>query len=56
MENKIQTGLRIPEKRYSELVALADEIGISLNAIILMLVDLGLAVHDGKLILQEKRK
>ena len=42
--NKIQTGLRIPETRYKELKAFADQAGVSLNAVILMLVDIGLSV------------
>lgn len=42
-ESKIQTGLRIPESRYNELKELADKSGISLNAAILFLVDVGLS-------------
>ena len=46
--NKIQTGLRIPETRNKELKAFADQAGVSLNAVILMLVDIGLsAVNHG---------
>ena len=41
-DNKIQTGLRIPEARYNELKAMADNSGVSINALILMLVDIGL--------------
>lgn len=52
-DDKIQTGLRIPTKRYDELVFLADEMGVSLNALILMLVDLGLSVQKGKFILRQ---
>jgi len=44
---KIQTGLRIPEERYNELVQIAEEMGVSLNALILMLLDLGLSVRKG---------
>lgn len=40
---KVQTGLRIPEKRYEELVTMADEAGISVNALVLLLVDVGLS-------------
>lgn len=47
-DDKIQTGLRIPLSRYRELVLLANEMGVSLNALILMLVDLGLSVRNGK--------
>lgn len=46
-EDKIQTGLRIPAKRYEELSEIADEIGVSMNALILMLVDLGLTLRNG---------
>lgn len=42
LDNKIQTGLRIPEARYNELKAMADNSGVSINALILMLVDIGL--------------
>lgn len=45
---KIQTGLRIPQSRYDELKEMADRSGISLNAMILFLVDIGLsAVNRG---------
>lgn len=48
MIEKIQTGLRIPQKRYEELSALSDEMGVSLNALALILIDLGLkAVNLG---------
>jgi len=47
-EDKIQTGLRIPQSRYDELKDMADKAGISLNAMILFLVDVGLnAVNLG---------
>lgn len=42
-DDKIQTGLRIPESRYNELKAMADKSGASINSIILFLVDVGLA-------------
>ena len=41
---KIQTGLRIPESRYEELIQLSERSGISVNAAVLMLVDIGLDV------------
>lgn len=53
-DDKIQTGLRIPQKRYDELSLLADEIGVSLNSLILMLVDLGLSLRNGKTILHQQ--
>lgn len=42
-DDKIQTGLRIPQSRYNELKELADRSGISLNSLILFLVDVGLS-------------
>ena len=41
MESKVQTGLRIPEAQYTKLVAESDRIGISINALILLLIDVG---------------
>lgn len=48
-QEKIQTGLRVPVLRYAELQGLADEIGVSLNSLILMLMDLGLSVRNGQI-------
>ena len=46
---KIQTGLRIPESRYEELVQLSERSGMSVNAAVLMLVDIGLdVINRGK--------
>ena len=42
-DEKIQTGLRIPLNRYNELKEIADRAGISLNAVILLLVEIGMA-------------
>ena len=41
-ENKIQTGLRIPEKQYERLIIISERMGVSINALILILVDIGL--------------
>lgn len=41
-DDKIQTGLRISSSRYDELKEIAERSGISLNAVILFLVDVGL--------------
>lgn len=54
MEDKIQTGLRIPIKRYEELNAIAGEMGVSLNALTLMLIDLGLSLRNGRFILHQE--
>lgn len=43
-DNKIQTGLRIPQGRYDTLKEMADSSGVSLNAMILLLVDIGMSV------------
>lgn len=53
-EDKIQTGLRIPVKRYTELNIIAENMGVSLNALILMLVDLGLKLRNGSFIIQDE--
>ena len=47
-EYKIQTGLRIPQSRYEELMELAEKAGLSLNGFILAMVDLGLSVRAGR--------
>lgn len=46
MDNKIQTGLRIPEKLHTALQNKADEIGISINQLILVLINLGLKFYN----------
>ena len=43
-EMKIQTGLRIPENKYNEINTMATQMGVSVNTLILMLVDIGLNV------------
>lgn len=43
---KVQTGLRIPEKRYEELAEKAERAGLSLNSMVLMLIDIGMTVID----------
>lgn len=39
---KIQTGLRIPQNRYDEMNALSEEMGVSINCLALVLIDVGL--------------
>jgi len=41
-EDKIQTGLRIPEGQYKRLTDISDRMGVSINALILVLIDIGL--------------
>ena len=45
-EFKIQTGLRIPETQYERIVEKADRIGIFINQMVLILVDIGLNYLD----------
>lgn len=40
-EIKIQTGLRLPQKRYDQINKMAEDAGISLNAAILLLLEIG---------------
>ena len=45
---KVQTGLRIPEDRYEVLKQLAERSGVSINAMALMMIDVGMhAVNLG---------
>ena len=41
-EDKIQTGLRIAEGQYARIKEIADRMGVSINQLILVLVDIGL--------------
>ena len=45
-EDKIQTGLRIPEGQYIKIKERADRMGVSINQLILVLVDIGLNFLD----------
>lgn len=40
-EAKIQTGLRIPQARYEEIVNLSEQSGASINTVLLMLMEIG---------------
>ena len=44
--DKIQTGLRIPEKQYERIKEKASRTGVSINQFILILVDIGLTYLD----------
>lgn len=46
MGDKIQTGLRVPENQYNRIKERADRMGVSINQLILMLVDIGLNYLD----------
>lgn len=39
---KVQTGLRLPEKQYERIREKADRIGVSINQMALILIDIGL--------------
>lgn len=39
---RIQTGLRIPENQYERLKAHSERMGVSLNSMMLTLIDIGL--------------
>lgn len=41
-EDKIQTGLRVPEHQYKRLDTMSQRMGVSINALILILIDMGL--------------
>lgn len=45
--DKIQTGLRLPEKQYEKIQEYADKVGVSLNSAILMLLDAGYKLLNG---------
>lgn len=42
-DDKVQTGLRLTQSRYEDLKKIADRSGISINATLLLLVDIGLS-------------
>ena len=48
VDNKIQTGLRIPEKQYDRVKERAEQMGVSINQLILVLIDIGLNFLDKK--------
>lgn len=45
-DDKIQTGLRIPESQYERLKEKAEKMGVSINQLVLVLVDIGLNYLD----------
>lgn len=54
--DKVQTGLRIPVNRYEELLALADTVGVSINSLLLMLIDLGLSARNNTVLTPREQK
>ena len=54
MNEKIQTGLRLPVALYEQLSEMADRNGLSINSQVLFLIDIGMqAVNLG---VQEERR
>lgn len=48
MAEKIQTGLRVPSEQYARLSVAAECMWVSLNSLMLMLIDMGLTVLEGQ--------
>ena len=46
IDQKVQTGLRLPEKQYERIREKADRIGVSINQMALILIDIGLNYLD----------
>ena len=40
--NRIQTGLRVPEELYQQVKETADKAGVSINAQLLCLIEIGI--------------
>lgn len=51
-ESKIQTGLRLPEKQYQRVAKKADTLGMSINQLLLVAIDIGLNCLDMELLEQ----
>lgn len=56
MERREQIGLRVPENVNRRLQEKANKLGISVNALILVLVDIGLTAWDNGLILRQSEQ
>ena len=54
MKDKAQLQLRLPEKTYEHIREEAEAMGVSINAHILELIDLGIRAREQFPILQEK--
>lgn len=46
-QTTIQVGLRVPEHINARLEKKAEAVGISKNALLMVLIDLGMRVYDG---------
>ena len=49
---QIQTGLRIPEQLDKRITDLTKQKGYTKNQFILLLIDLGLKLYDGQVVIQ----
>lgn len=49
-QTTITTTLRIPEERNEYIKEKANEIGLSQNAFMMMLIDLGIKLYEGRVV------
>ncbi len=56
MNNKIQTGLRIPEKIHTDLQNRASQMGVSVNQLVLILINIGIKFLDEGVIPQSDKE
>ena len=56
MKTKIQTGIRIPEELHKELQTKADRMGVSINQLMLVLIDMGLNLMEKGVIPREEQE
>ena len=54
MNKMEQIGLRLPEEKNASLEQRATEMGISKNALILVLIDLGQKILDGQTVISHQ--
>ena len=47
-QTTVTTTMRLPEEKYAYIKEKANEIGISQNAFMSVLIDLGIKLYDGK--------
>ena len=50
MVSRVQTGLRMPEDKYEEITDLAAAIGVSINSMLLMMIDIGLRAYKAEIL------
>ena len=54
MQTTITTSIRLPEQRNNYIKEKAIEIGVSQNAFMVMLIDLGIKLHESNAIMNLK--